>query len=330
MYSNQLFYNETELYSSSNIKGEYLLRKAISEFINSFRGAKTVPEQIIVGAGIQSLLFTLCVLFKNFTEYAAFENPGYDKARYIFEDFGFKTTYINVSGDGFSISDLEKTSAGIVYVSPSHQYPTGSVMPVGKRMHLLAWAKKNSTYILEDDYDSIIRFESKPVPCLQGMDNNQRVVYIGSFSKLLSPAFRISYMVLPVTLLEKYDLLKNRYTQSASKIEQLALAEFISEGHLNRHIRKIKKIYSEKNKLAADFLGNILDMKVKKVTSDSGLHMILDVFTSVNYEEISKLLKKNKISSTLINSEDGYHRISLSYSGFTFEELENPGFSDDG
>ena len=210
---------------------------------------RSKPEQVVIGAGIQYLFGLIASTFKSEYSSIAFEYPGFSKGMYIFEDYGYKMVKIPLEKDGIDMKTLEASQANIVYVSPSHQYPTGNVMAIKKRLQLLDWAKKNNAYIIEDDYDSLLRYEGYPVPALQGLNEGENVIYVGSFSKLLIPALRISFMILPVSLMAKFEAILPRYSQSVSKIEQLALENFMSEGAFERHIRRIKKIYGRKNAL---------------------------------------------------------------------------------
>lgn len=322
LYTRILFEHEEEVYSSGSYQGECKLRYEISRFVNTTRGGHTRPEQIVVGAGIQYLIGILSGIVKKDINKAAVENPGYEKARYIFEDYGFKTIQIPVKDDGISIAELEKSGAGIVYVSPSHQFPTGSLMPVAKRLELLLWAQTRNGYIIEDDYDSLIRFESRPVPCLQGLDKNDRVIYLGSFSKIFTPALRISYMILPERLIEKYLSISTKYTQSSSKLEQLTLSYFIEEEHIYKHLRKIKRIYSKKKDLLIAFLEKLWGGKVKMISADSGLHSVVEIESSLNPEEIKNFFADNGIHITIIRKKEKKYVISIAYSGIPLKLLE--------
>jgi GntR family transcriptional regulator/MocR family aminotransferase len=321
LYNNILFYSTKEVYSSGSHQGEYKLRYEVSRFVNSTRGAHTNPDQIVVGAGIQYLIGILAGVLKHNISTAAIEYPGYDKAKYIFDDYGFNTIDIPVSDNGINISALEQSKADIVYVSPSHQYPTGSLMPIQKRLQLLSWAETRKGYILEDDYDSLIRFESRPVPCLQGLDKNDRVIYLGSFSKILTPALRISYMILPLRLLEDYIKISKKYTQSSSKLEQLTLAQFIGEGHIDKHLRKIKRIYSKKRDLLKNYLETVWGDDIELISADSGLHTVISLRSHFNAHEIVDFFKSKGLHVSVINNYEHCFEISLSYSGIPFDSL---------
>ncbi len=322
IYSRVLFTREKELYSSSDYQGEYELRKEISEFTNLARGANSSPEQIVIGAGVQYLIGILAGIIREDYNNAAVESPGYEKARYIFEDYSFNTTEIPVRDDGLNTEMLYKSNADVVYISPSHQFPTGSLMPIKKRLQLLNWAKEEKSFIVEDDYDSLIRHESKPVPCLQGLDKNDRVVYLGSFSKILLPSLRISYMILPVRLLEKYNEIKNRYTQTSSKIEQMALEIYIKEGYLQKHLNKIKRIYKKKINLIQEYIKNFQGNKVEVLSADSGLHIVLEIKTKISPDSLRKEFEDKNIFIRIIETKKSSYIISLSYSGLDFEDIE--------
>ncbi|SHI57032.1 GntR family transcriptional regulator / MocR family aminotransferase [Dethiosulfatibacter aminovorans DSM 17477] len=322
LYNRVLTDFEEEVYSSGSYQGEYKLRYEISNFVNKTRGGKTRPEQIVIGAGIQYLIGILAGMVKNQIKTAAVEYPGYEKAKYIFEDYGFQTVDIPVKEDGLNLQYLEDSQAEIAYVSPSHQFPTGSLMPIGKRLDLLSWAEKNKSFILEDDYDSLIRFESLPVPCLQGLDKDDRVIYLGSFSKILTPAMRMSYMILPERLLESYRIISSKYTQSASKLEQLTLASFIEEGHIYKHLRKIKRIYSRKRNLIKEYLEYLWGYEVTMISADSGLHAVVSLESKKSAEEIIDFFADKGVLVNIIRKKGDVYEISISYSGLSFEELE--------
>jgi GntR family transcriptional regulator/MocR family aminotransferase len=285
------------------------------------RGASCSPHQVIIGAGVQYLLGILIGLIKDDYFTAAIENPGYEKAEYIFEDYNFKISHIPVTEDGLSIKDLKKLSSSIVYISPSHQYPLGSVMPINKRFEMIEWAKNSNSLIIEDDYDSHIRYESMPVPCLQGLDKSDCVIYLGSFSKLLTPSLRISYMILPEKLLQKYGEIKTRYTQSCSKIDQLTLAKFIEENHMERHLRKISRIYKKKIYFIIKYINDHYKDIISVVNADSGLHIVIEILTHKDSKNIIEIANKNNISLDVVNSSNNKALISLNYSGIELEKI---------
>jgi GntR family transcriptional regulator/MocR family aminotransferase len=322
LYNRILFNKEIELYSSSDYQGEYALRKEISEFTNLARGANSVPEQIVIGAGVQYLIGILSGIIREDFNNAGVESPGYEKARYIFEDYNFNTSEISVKEDGLNMEELYKSKSDVVYVSPSHQYPTGSLMPIKKRLQLLNWAKEEDSFIIEDDYDSLIRHESKPVPCLQGLDKHDRVIYLGSFSKILLPSLRISYMILPIRLLKKYNEIKSRYTQTSSKIEQMCLSLYIKEGYLQKHINKIKRIYKKKVGLIQEYIKYYQGNNIEVLSGDSGLHLVLKIKTKISSNSLKKKFEDRGILIRIIEKNNSSYIVSLSYSGLDFDDIE--------
>jgi len=310
-----LEYEKKALLSYGDAKGEYCLRQEIASFVHQSRGGVCKPEQVVIGAGIQYLFGLIASTFKNEYGSIAFEYPGFSKGMVIFEDYGYEMVKIPLEKDGIDMKTLEKSQANIVYVSPSHQYPTGNVMAIKKRLQLLDWAKKNNAYIIEDDYDSLLRYEGYPVPALQGLNEGENVIYVGSFSKLLIPALRISFMILPESLMAKFEMVLPRYSQSVSKIEQLALENFMREGAFERHIRRIKKIYGRKNALLIDAFKRNESPLVALIGKGSGLHVTLSFDASVN---IRKVIDAGQALGIILEEIAGYKQgniVVFSYSG---------------
>ena len=177
-------------------------------------------------------------------EHVSVEDPGYMPVRSIFRDWGFSMNSIPVRGDGIVIESLPVNIRTAVYVSPQNQFPTGAVMPISRRHEILEWAEANDSIIIEDDYNSELRYTGMPIPALQGIDHSGRVVYLGSFSSTLFPAIRISYMVLPEEMVKLYVSMRNNYDQTCSKTEQLTLAEFMRRGYFHTNLRRVRKLYS--------------------------------------------------------------------------------------
>ncbi len=317
-----LEYQYKDLLNYGDVQGEYTLRYEIAEFVHQSRGGICSPEQVVIGAGIQYLFGLIATIFRKTEHQIAFEYPGFTKGMYIFEDYGFETEKIPLELDGINVDRLMASSAKIVYVSPSHQYPTGSIMPVKKRLQLIDWAKSKDGYIIEDDYDSVLRYEGYPVPALQGLSDGGNVIYVGSFSKLLIPALRISFMILPHSLMPIFEAMKTRYSQSVSKIEQLALANFMKEGAFERHIRRIKKIYGRKNQLLIDAFQNNPSPLFELIGMGSGVHVMLRFKNQVNIIEMMNATKQLGIVLEGINDFDQKNIIVFSYSGIPDHQIE--------
>lgn len=295
-YISKSFLQKERLVGYGNIKGEEELREEIVKYIQTSRGVRTHKSQIIIGAGVQNLLSILCSILKLENNSIAFEEPGFKNGRRIFADNAFHIKPIKMKKDGIDMEELASSGERLVYVSPSHQFPTGYIMPIGRRNQLLHWAQSNNGTIIEDDYDSEFRYYGRPIPALKGLDIQGNVVYLGSFSKIIPPSIRISYMVLPEKFLDSYQQKSSLYNQAASTVEQLALAQFMSDGHLDRQIRRLRKLYHEKRRLFFAAIKTILGDKVQVAENESGLHTILTVHSELSAHQLGERGKKQGCS----------------------------------
>lgn len=284
-------------------QGEIALRQEISKYVYQARGVTCTPDQIVIGAGTQQIMGQLCtILIKMGMKHVTVEEPGYLPVRNIFRDRDFAITSVPVGKEGISISRLPANIRSAVYVSPSNQFPTGYIMPIGKRYDLLDWAMKNDSIIIEDDYDSELRYFGKPIPSLQGLDHNQRVVYLGSFSTTLFPSIKISYMVLPPNMAAIFDTFRGDYTQTCSKTEQLTLAIYMSKGLYQINIKKLRTLYSQKlqvvlsvlNKSGADF--------IRPINSSSGINMLISVKSKKSFAQLCREARELGISTLPITT----------------------------
>ncbi len=276
----------------SDPQGEGALRFEISKYIYTSRGVMANPDQIVIGAGTQQLTTHLCrILRKIGIGHVAAEDPGYLPVQNIFREHGFSITKVAVAEDGIRIEKLPTNIPSAVYVSPSNQFPTGSVMPIGRRYQLLEWAIENNSYILEDDYDSELRYFGKPVPALQGLDDGGHVVYLGSFSSTLFPAVKISYMVLPTAMMEIFNTIKTDYTQTCSKTEQLTLALFMEDGLYFTNIKKLRKLYGQKLQTALGAFSRFGKGFVTPTNTSSGINIILKVRTQKSPAALSEMAR---------------------------------------
>ena len=277
----------SELFSQGEAQGDYDLRVTISRYLHSSRGVNCTPEQIIIGAGNDYLLMLLEKILGRHVR-IAMENPTYKRAYNIFQSFAYHIETVDMDENGMIVSQLEKTNVTAAYVMPSHQYPTGTVMPIGRRAELLNWAKKSpERYLIEDDYDSEFRYRGKPIPALQGADDSGKVIYIGTFSKAIAPAIRVSYMVLPESLLEKYKKDCYFYSCTVSRIDQRILNEFIRDGYFERHLNKMRKIYRAKHELLMECLEPF--QGIFTISGErAGLHLLL---TAKNKKQEEQLIQ---------------------------------------
>lgn len=246
---NTLNDDRLELFSPGQPQGDYSLRSTIARYLHSARGVLCEPSQIIIGAGNDYLLMLLRYIIGEGRS-AAMENPTYQRAYRLFSAMGFRMCMVGMDAQGMRIDELEASGADLAYVMPSHQYPTGVIMPIGRRHELLRWADaKEGRYLIEDDYDGEFRYRGKPIPSMQASDRSGRVIYIGTFSKAIAPAIRISYMVLPEPLMERFHSQCGFLSSTVSRIDQATLNEFIRDGYFERYLNKMRKYYRQKHDL---------------------------------------------------------------------------------
>jgi len=266
------------LLSASNPQGEYALRHEISKYLYLSRGVTCSPSQIVIGAGTQQITGQLSLLLTKLSiSHVAMEDPCYLPVKNIFRDREFTISPVAVSKNGIDISKLPTNIKSAVYVCPSNQFPTGAVMPISKRYELLEWANRNNSIIIEDDYDSELRYFGKPIPALKGLESDRSIVYLSSFSSTLFPSIKISYMVLPEILAKIFKTLKNDYTQTCSKAEQLTLALFMEYGHYQAGIRKLRSLYSQKLAATINSFHKYAHNFINPHNTSSGINMIINV-----------------------------------------------------
>ena len=279
-----------ELWYRGDAQGDYDLRVTISRYLHSSRGVNCKPEQIIVGAGNDYLLMLLEKILGRHVG-IAMENPTYLRTWRIFRSFAYNVITVPMDKSGMIVGALEKTDARVAYVMPSHQFPTGTVMPIGRRTELLRWANRvEDRYLIEDDYDSEFRYRGKPIPSLQSSDENGKVIYIGTFSKAIAPAIRISYMVLPEPLLKVYHQECSFYSCTVSRIDQGVLNAFIRDGYFERHLNKMRKLYRTKHDLLLQEL-EPFGRKFKVTGEHGGLHLLLTARGNVAEEDLLERAK---------------------------------------
>ena len=238
---------DDSLFQLGDAKGEHGLREAIRDYLHHARGVNCRTEQIIVGAGNDYLLMLLSVILGRGNK-VAMENPTYISAYRCFAKLGYAMCTISMDEAGMRPAELEKSGADLAYIMPSHQFPMGMVMPMKRRMQLLAWAsRENGRYLIEDDYDSEFRYKGRPIPALQGMDDSQKVIYMGTFSRSIAPAIRVGFMVLPEPLLALYREKAGFYASTVSRVDQNILTHFIIEGYYERHLNRMRSVYRGKH-----------------------------------------------------------------------------------
>ncbi|MCH5263525.1 MAG: PLP-dependent aminotransferase family protein [Lachnospiraceae bacterium] len=284
----------SKMFSLGESQGDLQLRTTICRYLHGSRGVNCEPEQIIIGAGNDYLLLLLEKILGRHI-HVAMENPTYVRAYKIFQSCAYPVSFVPMDESGMRVDCLRQTDAQAAYVMPSHQYPTGVSMPIGRRMELLKWAsEEQERYLIEDDYDSEFRYKGKPLPSLQASDADGRVVYIGTFSKAIAPAIRISYMVLPYPLLERYRSRCSFYSSTVSRIDQTILNEFIRDGYFERYLNKMRKLYREKHDLILNEL-KPFEKDFRISGSNAGLHIILTDRKHREEEELARMAADVKV-----------------------------------
>ncbi|WP_320940477.1 PLP-dependent aminotransferase family protein [Lysinibacillus capsici] len=265
-------------------QGELELRNYMTSYLYESRGVQCSAEQIVIGAGLQYLLGIVCNLIGR-NELFAMEDPGYYRVRYLFKDNGIKVKPIPLDEHGIHIDPLRNNNIKAVYVTPSHQFPLGTVMPISRRLALLEWAKEEDAYIIEDDYDGEFRYAGKPIPSLQGLDSSDRVIYMGTFSKSLIPAIKLSYMILPRKLIDLFHQ-NHYYVQTVSRLHQHTLQLFIESGHWERHLNKTRNSYKRRYEALLKSIQQTFGENGKIYGASSGLHILLEPNNKMTEEEL--------------------------------------------
>ncbi|WP_202079053.1 PLP-dependent aminotransferase family protein [Caldalkalibacillus salinus] len=320
--------NHKRLFIYGNPQGEQDLRFDIAKYLRHSRGVNCTAEQVVIGSGIQSLLNLLSLMIKAEGRIIAMENPGYDGARRVFEAQGLAVAPISLDKQGLNVKELYHSMANTVYITPSHQFPCGMTMPVARRMALLNWAYDQNGLIIEDDYDGEFRYNGRPIPALQGLDQHQHVVYVGSFSKSLLPSLRISYMILPPTLIERYRETFLGYDTPVSYLHQKTLQLFMSHGHWERHLRRMRKVYRSKQTVLLDALSEYLGtLEIDILGQDAGLHILLRVRNGLSEKELVDRASRHQVKVYPISHhwadplQAHLNVVQLGFGGLTEDEI---------
>lgn len=286
-------------------RGEEPLRQAIASYLLGSRGVRCTPEQIILGAGLSHLLQMLGVLFER-RAVIAMEDPGYRTARQVLFSSGYTILDIPLKDHSLDVQKLAASPADLCFVTPSHQFPLGSVMSISRRQALLAWAaEQESRYIIEDDHDSEFRYKGKPIPALQSLDSAGKVIYIGTFSKAISPAVRVGYMVLPPHLMERYQQLCGSYSCPVPRMEQAILTDFIKQGYFEKHLNRMRKIYKGKHDRILQCVQTYFTPELVEVSGDyAGLYILLRYLGPLAEDVIESEARKNGME---LRSLKGYY-----------------------
>ena len=256
-------------------QGAEPLRRAIAAYLNLERGAKVLPEQVLVLSSTRQALFLCAQLLADAGKPMLMENPGYFGARKAFEAAETHIVPIDVDAQGIRMDLLraDRSGANCVYVTPSHQYPTGVTLSLERRLELIGWAAEHGKWIIEDDYDSEFHYDGLPTACVQGLDLHQRTIYLGTFSKTLYPGLRMGYIALPPGLVDAFARARSIMDGHTPQILQLTLARFMDDGHYNSHVRAMRKLYAGRRQVLLESLGKHLGGIVQAVRPPGGLQI---------------------------------------------------------
>jgi len=278
-----------------NPLGSRELRDAVATYLRTARAVRCEAEQIMIVSGSQQALeITTCVLLDPGNR-VWMEEPGYRFARSVFASNGCFIVPVPVDGEGLNVAaGIERCpKARVVLVSPSHQYPLGATMSASRRLQLLEWAERSGSWIIEDDYDSEYRYESMPIASLQGLDNNSRVIYVGTFSKVLFPSLRLGYLVIPPDLVDRFVAVRVAMDIAPCGFFQKVLANFIQEGHFSRHIRRMRLLYNERRNVLLESIRTELGVGAEVTGGQAGMHLSVAIKGISDKEIAIRAAKQN-------------------------------------
>jgi GntR family transcriptional regulator/MocR family aminotransferase len=305
--------------------GDIGLRQAIADYLGRSRGVACGVDDIVITSGALQAVDLIARATLQPGDSVAFEEPGYPSARRVFEARGAEIIPVPVDEDGLRVEKLPTGALAplLVYTTPSHQYPLGARLSLTRRLGLLAWAEQCDALIVEDDYDSEYRYDAPPLPALAGLDQSGRVVYVGTFSKVLSPALRVGYVVAPPPLRERIVRLKRLSDYHTPWPVQRAMAAFIGSGSLERHIRRARRHYAEKRRVVADAFRPV-DHLAKLRGLDAGLHVFLELDPSI---DANRVIQRARQAGVIVESIDEHYfgpqqtnGLLLGYGGLTMEQ----------
>ncbi len=291
---------------SADAAGYLPLRMAIADYLGRSRAVRCSAEQVIIVNGSQQALDLIARLTLDPGDWAAVEEPGYLDARYAFKGQGAKIHAVNVDAEGLDVETLKQSSQPfkLLYVTPSHQFPTGVTLSLSRRLALLQWAQQTGTIILEDDYDSEYRYGDRPIPALQGLDQSNTVIYIGTFSKILFPSLRIGYLVVPLAWIPLVSRTKWLCDRQSPTLEQYVLTDCITEGHFERHIRRMRHLYNQRRQVLVNALKHYLGSQVTILGENAGIHLMAKIETSLSDEVV---IQKAAAAGVGVVSAQGYY-----------------------
>ncbi|MDF2565559.1 MAG: GntR family transcriptional regulator [Massilibacillus sp.] len=294
--TNECFRNyKNQLLKYSSLMGELGLRKEIVKYLRVYRDVKCSVDQILITSGTVEALTLACQLLRSDTTAIAMEDPGFRAAYLAFRNQGFRVDPIPLNHHGINVKALHTSIAKAVYVTPSHQFPTGSIMSITRRLRLIEWAYEQNGYIIEDDYSSHLRYDVKPISSLQGLAP-EKVIYIGSFSKMLLPSLRVAYMVLPKNLVQKLQGQSDFIACSVPFLIQKPLQLFMQEGYFESHVRKMINHFKKKHKALVCALQENFGDEISISGQNAGIHLLLEIKCSASAQKLIEQAAKAGIA----------------------------------
>lgn len=278
------------------------LRQAVAAELYRQRGVHVSPEQVYIGAGAE-YFYNLLIQFFGHGRVYALENPGHRKIARVYQANQVAVRPIGMDADGVIPELLEQSGAEVLHISPSHHYPTGTVTPITRRQALMRWlTAQPGRYLIEDDYDSEFRFSGLPIPTIQSMDRSGRVIYMNTFSRTISPSLRISYMILPRTLLPQWQAAMGFYSCTVPSFEQMTLTRFLAEGYFEKHLSRMKKHYRAVRAQLFSVLHTPQAVRQCAVhDTDAGLHLVLELKNAPEPEALRVLLRQSGLPDALLS-----------------------------
>jgi GntR family transcriptional regulator/MocR family aminotransferase len=293
-----------EIMAYGDAMGHLPFREAIAQYLATARGVRCESSQILVTTGSQQALQMCAHVLLDPKDRVAIEEPGYPGARQAFLSAGSQLIPLLVDEEGIKVTELVSRGDDVraVYVTPSHQYPLGMTMSATRRIQLLNWAASSGTWIIEDDYDSEYRFASRPIVSLQGLDKHARVIYIGTFSKVLFPALRLGYVVVPKDLVPVFSAYREAVDIFSSTLYQAVLADFIQEGHFARHLRRMRMLYMERRSMLVKAISSRMGKRLEVIGAEAGMHLVALLQRDVDDSTIARKAAKRGISAMPLSS----------------------------
>jgi GntR family transcriptional regulator/MocR family aminotransferase len=308
-------------------QGRTDLRTSLATYLRSARGVHCEPEQIMIVNGSQQAVQIASLALLDPGDKVWMEEPGYWLAQRTFKLIGARIVPVPVDEEGLNVAHGKRLArtARLAFVTPSHQFPLGTTMTLPRRLQLLDWARTQGSWIIEDDYDSEYRYESRPIPSLQGLDTDARVIYVGTFSKVLFPALRTGYMVVPVDLLDRFVAVRQTIDVSQNDLNQAILTQFIDEGHFSRHLRRMRSLYGERRAILEENLGRYFEEELEILGAQCGMHLSVRLTKKARDLDIAKRAAARNLwvwplSSTYVGPP-ALQGLMLGFGGVAIEDI---------